>query len=69
MKRFIRWVTAAKQRFVWIFGVLFLGGGCWVLLLIFHPFLASVFLLPMWLVGGYFWGLWMWPFIRKRREL
>jgi hypothetical protein len=72
MKRLIRfyaWSVATKQRFIWIFGVLYFGGGCWTFslgwgfLTLKMPtiqFVDALIWLATWLAAGYLWGSLMW---------
>ena len=67
--RFCAWSAATKQRFIWIFGVLLFGGGCWTFSLgwgfltlkipTIHLVDALIWL-AIWLAGGYFWGSLRW---------
>ena len=75
MKRFLiplRWATATKHRFIWIFGVLVFGGSMalWTLqdtLPRFPPILVVGFVL-LWLMAGYVWGWLMWYCTRLIRR-
>ena len=75
-RQFIVWSKATEQRFIWIFGILYFGGVCWVLWLVsdfwrYFPsasywvdfVIFAAFQLVACLVGGYFFGRIMW---RKR---
>lgn len=65
---FIRWTVAMRRRYIWIWGVLFVGIGATLLTV---PALWSkepglyLFLTPCMAIGGYVWGWCMWRYARR----
>ena len=71
-------IARGKQSFVWKRGVFGWGVSVWVIFTAweyYDPFrtphrlreygdlLFYLFSLPIWLIGGYVWGLWMWWYV------